>query len=408
MNSLAPLALGYLTTSSNSAVPRGAPTDVVDHLTQHLAASNLGGSGLALGTRTSTAIAKRHGSKHENPIKPFKVNSKTSIRRYWNYKKLYNERKWARRYRKQFSLMALPTEIRVMIWGHLLISHKPFELWAWGETVRGPSWEDFMSAAPRLAVLRLNKAIRNEAAEVFYSKNEFRFSRVNAWMMLDAFLAQIRPFNIGFLRTIAIDIGFGNGSMLASATARRHFEASVLGRRNLAPQSYFPRGWAGIYSNAFHKACSRLAQAGGLRTLRLLLPAGTQLYGPYDYTRQVLVCDESCANTARDHVRAWHRDRCFWRWLEGLRSSVPGLAIGVVVVHAAHRLQEIEDGHSPDDYRAALASLEWVLFKARKKGFGIGHTSRVEVSYDDDVMEGAMPGWEFPTETSNCAIPRGE
>lgn len=71
-------------------------------------------------------------------------------------------------------MMDLPTELRLVIWEHLLISATPFELMIDSREhfVQRPQWQKFKDTRSCLGILRLNKTIRNESTEIFYEKNE--------------------------------------------------------------------------------------------------------------------------------------------------------------------------------------------------------------------------------------------
>lgn len=87
-----------------------------------------------------------------------------------------------------------PPEIRLQIYNNLLLlPPAPFDLWsAHHSSPAGRSWRHYANHSKRrLHVLRLNKPINVEAAELFYGRNEFRFTRANAAIVLHAFLRTI-------------------------------------------------------------------------------------------------------------------------------------------------------------------------------------------------------------------------
>ncbi|KAL1622034.1 hypothetical protein SLS56_008918 [Neofusicoccum ribis] len=107
---------------------------------------------------------------------------------------------------------------------------------------------------------------------------------------------------------------------------------------------------------AFLKACRQLAAVGGLQHLELILPAEYTLDGPQDTLTDGLVCPGTCADadfvhpTDTSHCHRHHRDAFFWE-----------------------RLDRYAVGHT-----RYQANFEY------------------DVTYDEDVMEDALPGWRIP------------
>ena len=86
-----------------------------------------------------------------------------------------------------------------MIYGHLLTYSQPPEFWP--ET--GHFNRDFhMRIVVRhrtrhklhLQLLRTCKVVNSEAAEIFYGKNEFRFSGINGCVIASAFVFTINSY----------------------------------------------------------------------------------------------------------------------------------------------------------------------------------------------------------------------
>lgn len=102
--------------------------------------------------------------------------------------------------------MEIPTEIRIQIYKLLLKSLSPFELWdVRDKGVDGSAYKAFAAFKPNPAVLlHLNNTISNEAAEVFYGTNEFRFTDLDGWVALDSFLYTIGSHNCQFLERLTV------------------------------------------------------------------------------------------------------------------------------------------------------------------------------------------------------------
>lgn len=113
------------------------------------------------------------------------------------------------------SFLDLPAEIRLDIYERVIIAEKPFEFWPevgcgkggvlgdWG----GRRLQDLYRYPPRkfnLQLLRICWQIYFEIAQVFYSRNEFRFSGVNGHMLAYAWMTKIGRRNWGHIRSLTI------------------------------------------------------------------------------------------------------------------------------------------------------------------------------------------------------------
>ncbi|GME31313.1 hypothetical protein GTA08_BOTSDO01842 [Neofusicoccum parvum] len=311
---------------------------------------------------------------------------------------------------QRIPFMELPTEIRIQIYEELFKSPVPFELadfesedflftcvsflnkTSW--TVPGPAWLFFRSFVPALKkVLCLNKTINREAAEVFYSANEFRFSGSYGWITLNSFLSTIGSSNFQFIKSLTVHVPFIKD------------EAQL---------------WAMNHYSAFQGACQKLGRFKALKKLRFLLPCHRLVEGPYDYFRDKLVCDETCDRIDNHHLRTWHNDRFFWTQLDNLRDKIPELDISIVLLHDGEIYNQ---GLGPQDcpgyYRRNINNHEWFLYRAKSKGYsfgyaigathvGLGEYFAYEVVDGENVMELCLTDWEFPTATSPCAVPTGD
>ena len=136
---------------------------------------------------------------------------KKSLEPYQRFKKLFGERKFARNYAlKPFRLFDLPAEIRNQIYRYHLVLDQAIELAAKSTNssnlyAAGKHEKRYKrEIVPRLRLLRTNRQVNAETASIFYGDNEFRFSNVEGWYVLSAFLKTIGPHNKARLRSIAV------------------------------------------------------------------------------------------------------------------------------------------------------------------------------------------------------------
>ncbi|KAJ4299921.1 hypothetical protein N0V90_005168 [Kalmusia sp. IMI 367209] len=61
---------------------------------------------------------------------------------------------------------------------------------------------------PLLGLLRVNSIIHKEASQVFYGENQFRFSGINGWIVLSAWLNTITPRHYQFLQHLTVHVPF--------------------------------------------------------------------------------------------------------------------------------------------------------------------------------------------------------
>ncbi|KAL0261370.1 hypothetical protein SLS55_002800 [Diplodia seriata] len=134
-------------------------------------------------------------------------------------------------------------KIRIMILKHSLVANEPFDLAAPTKLLPfGPSWQKFQSMRDdTLHVPRLNKTIRNEAAEIFYGASNTQHLR-----KLTA--------NLGFARAPWWDPG---GETLQSRTRRCGVACRATGATRRAATSR---------ATPYRQSCRTLAQAGALKS----------------------------------------------------------------------------------------------------------------------------------------------
>lgn len=179
--------------------------------------------------------------------------------------------------------MDLPREVRNQISGYALPNNETIELWprsaspSDAQTVKRQSADFYKrKISPRLKLLRVCKQLNAECAPLFYGRNEFRFTNLNAWIVLCAFMHTIGPANRAELRRLTVHIPFGGychemGSTDKLAETKSSLEKlySELSVMHLS----VPVRKRGGFDNttAFKDACLILAKADRLQSLQLVL-----------------------------------------------------------------------------------------------------------------------------------------
>ncbi|KAF2135718.1 uncharacterized protein K452DRAFT_303332 [Aplosporella prunicola CBS 121167] len=305
---------------------------------------------------------------------------------YRAYRILYGERKFAEFSEPQtIGFMDLPTELRLMIYESLL-EQESIELW------NAPS--------------RIYRRINAEATPIFYGNNNFRFTNVNAWSILDAFLTTIKPKNAQWIRHLTIHVPFEDNwppeilwrhlRTVPSANQWNRLLTTV-SDRGMTVTDWKNSWWNGAkLFKVFESACEGLRLIKGLKRLELILPWDFFTAGAYNWRDNYLVCDDTCTiehgdESAPRHAREYHRDRPYWKALDELKIAIPGLEISLILHHGIPK--ECDDLPPYASLKlSALLTQQWLLYKAASKGYCIGNFFE----------------WKMPTADSHYAIPQGE
>ncbi|KAF4541933.1 uncharacterized protein LTHEOB_8087 [Lasiodiplodia theobromae] len=370
--------------------------------------------------------------------------TEAELQPYKDYPMLYLERKLAKYTtpRMRISFMDVDPDVRIMIWEHFLLLSHPIDILS-ADTPSPP--HQYRSLRPYLAWMRLNRALHAEIASVFYSRNEFRFTKPDPpraqWLVLHAFLNTIGPRHCRFLRRLHVDAPlrcdgerFWDPLLLGKLkdgvrAAAPGLLPALLGtaamKRQMAVTPAERSGWRTVEGHVdgsgwrpdhvareatFRSVCRLLeAAAGALCKLELVVKIEWQPYGESYYTPVVVdddgeendngaVCsgaecsEEELAD--QEHCRR-HRNAYVWACLERLRAALPQLEVAVVLHHGDWARRR---------WRRKRAKLHLpVLREARERGYIIGHSS-VEmdegmcepvgdyvVTYDEYVMQDSAP-----------------
>ena len=132
-----------------------------------------------------------------------------ALKPYGKYKKLCGERKFAQRYPdRPFRFLDLPAEIRNQIYcEYLMIGSIELSPTADDDNGNEKAFKYHMNiykyqTTSRLRLLRVCKQLNFEAAPLFYSENEFRFSSMHGHDILFAFCRTIGKRNTRLLKNI--------------------------------------------------------------------------------------------------------------------------------------------------------------------------------------------------------------
>ncbi|KAF2233956.1 hypothetical protein EV356DRAFT_183831 [Viridothelium virens] len=253
----------------------------------------------------------------------------------------------------------LPPELHLMIYRHLLLSPHSIELWPKLPNL-APTNQRYHAQPSRAraalrstrslhpSLLRVSRTIHRPAASVLYSENEFRFSDLDGWLALSSFLLGIGPGNWRLLRQVAVHVPLPGVLYQCPKhvfSAEYDDEVELVCRRVeasglLAPPVRNP-------TLAFEDCCCVLRKAGGLRTLRLVVPGdfdardewawyrtAFQMRGPperlTDFVRRRLGTGEVAALGIAEYGEAYIRRYGIRSVLRRLQRGLPELQISLV------------------------------------------------------------------------------
>ncbi|EME45078.1 hypothetical protein DOTSEDRAFT_170248 [Dothistroma septosporum NZE10] len=180
-----------------------------------------------------------------------------SLRPHSRYRKLLRERLGTTSHvisTANGTFLSLSAELRNTIYrlilvpapGYIDYAPKTTLFLAGNHRVRKQQLNEFKTnILPALHLLRLNKQIRAEAASIFYGENEFRFTNVKGWYVMDTWLRQIGPYNQSLVRKIAVHVPWRGDVLDESVDAlpesNKRLERMQIGLRNmgLKPRTYW-------------------------------------------------------------------------------------------------------------------------------------------------------------------------
>lgn len=231
------------------------------------------------------------GHSHQTIHTPVVWNRRT-LAPYKRYSKLFGERKFARKFlATPFRLLDLPAEVRNQIYREILVLEDAIEL---NPKSTNPEQDERTRTRrlnryrydiqPRLRLLRTNKQIHHEATSIYYGENEFRFTHVQGWYVLAAFLHTIGPENSKLLRSIAIHVPwFGRATcnykvaLFESKSQMGRIQATIGGMG----LKYHDR-YKDFQMVASVRRCKKILEASGaLHMMKLILPDSYTLF-PWD------------------------------------------------------------------------------------------------------------------------------
>lgn len=329
----------------------------------------------------------------------------------------------------------LPAEIRLLIYEHAVLAPGHFfELWGpevWTDSSRrrvrrkdrSPNDHFFYrqhASKHALPLMRLSKVVRDEVAEFFYGRHNFRFSSVNGAAALASWLSTVRPAQFLFLRHVSVvmpsDFGACNeyGGEDATSIATSGCLFSLLHDRGMTlPKchEYYDRRKSNLYRSGFWhrtlttRAFRYLAEIPDLRRLDLLCPrfpipdqnAPNRRGGWCCCAREIasgMGSRELIIHVIRD-CSSTH----YWDAIERLKKTTrsPKLVISLVLLHGNHEYDEWEyhweaaSGLKPwwespyhtwsESFMRRMCSDRWLAAYADIMGYGFGHASWEGRSY---------------------------
>ncbi|KAF2029466.1 hypothetical protein EK21DRAFT_112840 [Setomelanomma holmii] len=170
------------------------------------------------GANEDSTGLRRRKPRPRRVSRPYRVHSKNDLLPYTKFLNIYLERKYQRLCTLLF--LALPDELRKVVYKYLLVSRQPIKMWEeTGKVYQNQNWRrqytDIMSREIctgrkrcNLGLLRTGKLINAKAAEILYGQNEFRFSGKNRLMAAFAYVTKIGPGNLDYMTSLTVGMPF--------------------------------------------------------------------------------------------------------------------------------------------------------------------------------------------------------
>lgn len=380
--------------------------------------------GRQLSTSCSTQRSRRSKGNNIAPKPwPSTIYTKEDLKPYEKFSKLYGERKYAREFPKQKQTLSftddLPTEIRLIVYKCLKLQAPGgfFELWgpgtwpchaAFRDRLYDPAsdaampirntFREYAASRKVVSLMRLCKKVHGEMAEMFYAKQNFRFSNSNGFLMLGAWMHTIKEPHFQYLRHVTVQIPMRDTDdrCISSLSGWKAFEKIVAERGMRIPmyRQDKKRQQQGVpyskdrYDETVRSVFRNLKSIPSLRKLELLVPWNFPLLGN-------LVCERRYLEQfdAVERVRHVVEDHCldenYWKQLaEFKRDSVsPDLKIALVVHHGLRCMDLDADVYFIQSH---LRTARWLAAYAKIMGYEFGHArwqdGTYQVRYNPDPL----------------------
>ncbi|KAK2610308.1 hypothetical protein N8I77_003753 [Diaporthe amygdali] len=364
------------------------------------------------------------------------ICTKEEAKPYKKYKVLFGERKFARDFPTQKQTLSfcddLPAEIHLQVYKHLFkVPDNFFELWApkqWAEKGSRAKNSALTYATQKrgLRMMRVCKKIGDEVREFFYGGNNFRFSYVNGFQVMAAFMHTIRSANCSFLKHITVQIpnrAYGYSQDLSSKTGWKNFE-QLMARRGMRLLRYGFRAryeeqgrvlGEYNYDRAVYKCFRQLRNMPDLKLLEITFPWDYEFikssYCPFSDDKLTTHCPCSIEDVqAMDpKTRIWHTieehssDRAYWALLADLaeNSASKELTIALVIQYemtSYDMANRISNGWPQDIVH--MRQGRWLAAYASVMGYEFGHSrwerdekqrGTYNVRYDEDPTLSVLP-----------------
>ena len=244
--------------------------------------------------------------------------------------------------------MSLAPEVRLMIFRELLVCQIPIDLAPISSEqhkngyLRVRNYAHFRKTIrTRLHPLWLNRTMKAEADECFYSCNEFRFSSVRGWEEAHLFLYHIGD-NIRSIRSLGVHIPIDGENRTPTPTGfnpkQEINEQLERCDQGLARPC---RTWVGWSVDANFSCCIPfLEKAHGLQSLKLVLPSHYEVNAdaiPLDTRSEISGCSESLPSGIK--IESYLTG--FWDSLKTLTLTHPKLKITLLLLKKQPELDDV-------------------------------------------------------------------
>lgn len=296
----------------------------------------------------------------------------------------------------------LPAEIRLMIYKYckIQVSGHFFELWNprhnSGHLWTRNGFPKYARFRKPLRLLRLCRKVHGEIAEMFYSKQNFRFSDANGMQMLAAWMYTIKARHFQYLQHITVQIPVRDDDQCIWTPTKWTSFAILQARRGMNVPNYRYRSKHYIRNIAHGEHCYGKAMARGfkylasipeLKKLEFTVPWDYQFI-PWNMPQHTCTLNylEMLDPVGRvKHVIEDHSDADFWKPLADLKqkSQSKDLTIAFVLLHGPEYSHEWV-------YVEKMCAARWLAAYAKVQGYKFGHArwedGTYQVRYDEDDL----------------------
>ncbi|KAI9674063.1 MAG: hypothetical protein M1822_009570 [Bathelium mastoideum] len=242
-------------------------------------------------------------------------------------------------------LSQLPPEIRLMIFGKLLLCPHPIDL----DPLSPDPYENGGLRSKTFNIFRtklkthlhpcyVNKAFKTEACGIFYGYNEFRFSTERGWVGAARFL-KFAGSNIKFIRYLTIHVPFP-GETETEHGVGPPMEEQELNRRMEEESHFSPLRSETEYLLSHGRIDGALAGVYNLRHLNIVMPPHYRIRAAA-IPHSVLLKNETSDFTPKTTFKKMTDLEC-WDVLAKLGETRPQLQISLIKLHKQKNMDNTE------------------------------------------------------------------